>query len=68
MTKQDLLRITSLDSLKAERELEDLLPKLDAAGICSVRNNGKGWGITLTDFQINVLRELLKEILCQDND
>ena len=63
MTKQDLLRITSLDTLKVERELEELLLKLDAAGICSARNNGKGWGITLSDFQINTLRELLKEVL-----
>ena len=63
MTKQDLLRITSIDTLKAERELEELLAKLNAAGIFSVKNNGKGFGITLSDFQINALRELLKEVL-----
>lgn len=67
MTKRDLLMITTLDTPKAERELEDLLPKLDAAGICSAKNGGKGWDITLTDFQINVLRELVKEVLHDDN-
>ena len=64
MTKEDLLRISvDIQPGKAEKELEDLLPKLDAAGICSARNSGKGCGITLTDYQINVLRALLKEVL-----
>ena len=64
MTKEDLLRISVyIQPSKAEKELEDLIPKLDAAGICSAKNSGNGWGITLTDYQINVLRELLKEVL-----
>lgn len=46
-----------------QRQKEDVLTHLSAAGICSAKNGGNGWGIHFTDFQINVLRELVKEVV-----
>lgn len=43
-----------------QKQKEGVLTHLSAAGICSARNGGNGFGITLTDFQINYLRDLVK--------
>ena len=43
-----------------QKQKENAFAYLSAAGICSAKNGGKGWGIHFTDFQINYLRDLVK--------
>lgn len=46
-----------------ENEKKALMNKLNYAGIFSAKNNGEGCDIHLSDYQINLLRDLLKEVL-----